>query len=781
MSVFTPRFIVSLGNREPMARKRLLTVEDAVLLHLLDYTRFTPEDSVPMELTQAGMSATLGVRRSHISMSLDAAVTQGNAEEHLSRVKGEKRKRKCYFLTHAGKEAARGLKASVAATRVRAELPDGSPFKGTLDGLAEKLGIRLPALALLVKEGRVSIPGAVRGFPRHAAKLPQVAGFRGREEELMRVSELLEGKVRNLAVIGMPGIGKTALVARAVQDCPADRILWYSVTDWTSPRNAITHIADILSAGGSNRLKRYLEFHEIPDMGDVRDILAAESLQLTMIFDDCHKAGQSMQAFLGMLAHACDKSSRLGLCLVGRHIQFLDGFRAHGEQSGTSVIVLGPLDMESSLEMLRDRGIKENEAKAIAEKSGGHPFYLSLAKSRSDPGDITEMLAREVHASLSETEAGLMHQISVFREPISAEEIAETQDEIDALDNLSRLFLLIRAGEWSMHSLLRDFYYSRQPQPMREARHERAAEYYAMRGQGGSVERLYHLFMARDYDSAVMGLVSSGGKLVTQGYVDEILALCALVPEGWQNPDDRFGIGFLHASALDMLGRWDEASDLYRQSLAIARELGDLAGEAKVLGRLGAVQYRKGDLKGARGTLEKALAMSTECPETLRAELSGSLGVILWKLGETDDARKSHESDLRISREQGDGRGIARALNNLGILDWQSSDYTKALEKYAQALACAEKLVDSRLVAILYSNMGDVHRSTGNPAEARRYYERCLELAEDLKFDWQIAEAYRGLAEVVPEKRQDYLSRALNIFERLGAAEDAKTVRETRR
>ena len=163
---------------------------------------------------------------------------------------------------------------------------------------------------------------------------------------------------------------------------------------------------------------------------------------------------------------------------------------------------------------------------------------------------------------------------------------------------------------------------------------------------------------------------------------------------------------------------------------------------------------------------------------SLMAELHGSLGVVLWKLGDTDAARKSHDSDLRISEAGKDQRGISRALNNLGILDWLAGNHTTALEKYARALKCAEKIADNRLIAILYSNMGDVHRTMGNATDARRYYERCLELAEDLKFNWQVAEAYRGLADVMPEKRSDYLSRALNIFDRLGAEEDAKTVRE---
>ena len=69
-----------------MARKRLVTVEEAILLHLFDYSRYIPEDTVPMELAQAGISRSLGVRRSHVSISLDAAKTREFVEEDLARV-----------------------------------------------------------------------------------------------------------------------------------------------------------------------------------------------------------------------------------------------------------------------------------------------------------------------------------------------------------------------------------------------------------------------------------------------------------------------------------------------------------------------------------------------------------------------------------------------------------------------------------------------------------------------------------------------------------------------
>ena len=81
-------------NAVCMARKRLVTVEEAILMHLLDYARYSSEDTVPMELAQAGISQALGVRRSHVSMSLDSAKSKGMVEEHIARVKGESRRRK---------------------------------------------------------------------------------------------------------------------------------------------------------------------------------------------------------------------------------------------------------------------------------------------------------------------------------------------------------------------------------------------------------------------------------------------------------------------------------------------------------------------------------------------------------------------------------------------------------------------------------------------------------------------------------------------------------------
>ena len=768
-----------------MARKRLLTVEEAILLHLLDNIRYMPEDDVPLTITQAGISRALGVRRSHISTSLDFAKNRGTVEEHLSRVRGEKRKRKCYFLTPAGLISAKETLSRVLESRVQAVMADGTAFSGTFESLLSALKsphIRA-RLALLCIENRLTIPPDSEPATGESARvrLPEIGELLGRENELELFKSLFSGEASLLFLTGMPGIGKTWLAADAASRFGGESVFWYTINEWGSPRNLASHLAHHLSGIGSSRLERYLETHEIPDPADVHDILLDIKSDLNIILDDCQNSGPAMASFLDMLASACAKSPNIGIAMVGRHIPGPVGKRANLGNEGCISLELKPLDEASSLELLTMKGISEELARSIAKKSGGHPLFLTLAGRDSEKGErynIEKMLAAEVSATLSDRENELMAVLSVFRVPVSSDALAESQEDLEILESLKKRSLLSDNSGWCMHALLRDFYLARQAPADRASRHERAAEYYNHHPGNFSnrIEEVHHLLMAGDAESAILAIISRGTDMLARGYVDELLALCDLVPETWANPDDALGLGYLKASALDLIGNWEDAASVYRDALGMARELGDRDREAAILRRLGAIHYRQGNMAEAKKLMEIAMGLTDSPP--LVAELHGSLGVVMWKMGDSVSARKAHESDLSISTARNDRVGMARALNNLGILDWEAGNNPGAMERYSRALKMAQKNSDTRLVAILYSNMGDVQRSMGNADDAKRYYERCLELAEDLKFNWQVAEAYRSLSEIVPEKRRDYLSRALTIFERLGADEDAKTVRE---
>ena len=260
-----------------MAKKRPVTVEEAILVHLLDYKRYFKEDTVPMKMTQAGISRALGVRRSHISTSLDNAKQKETIEESMAHIKGETRRRKCYFLTESGISIAKELKEKIARTEVFATLPDNNEFKGTLSELLECLdtSVTLPKVALLTFDGKTNIPSpsAESEMPiKGGDNVPEIRHFFGRERELAEMESFFSGDNRLLLVNGIPGIGKTALVAHAINNYSKfGDAFWFSVTDWSSPRNTANHLAAFFDARGFSRFKRYVTAHGVPDFADLRD------------------------------------------------------------------------------------------------------------------------------------------------------------------------------------------------------------------------------------------------------------------------------------------------------------------------------------------------------------------------------------------------------------------------------------------------------------------------------------------------------------------------------
>ncbi|HKB16326.1 MAG TPA: tetratricopeptide repeat protein, partial [Planctomycetota bacterium] len=94
--------------------------------------------------------------------------------------------------------------------------------------------------------------------------------------------------------------------------------------------------------------------------------------------------------------------------------------------------------------------------------------------------------------------------------------------------------------------------------------------------------------------------------------------------------------------------QYAEAEAALEAALGLFRDLGDRAGEARTLGRLGLFYRSRGDSARSREHQEKALA---------------------------------------LARELGDRAEEARALEGLGGLDNALGDHSKARERYEQSLA----------------------------------------------------------------------------------------------
>jgi hypothetical protein len=136
-----------------------ITVNDKILVHLLEYTRYNDRPEVPREITQQGISEIVGARRSHVSLALSTLRERTLVEEKTVRVTDEVRRRKGYFLTSKGFETAKGLAEKYQTFKVRIE-EAGGVKEAMISELPQLLGEKyylVDVLCCLNKDGTLDI------------------------------------------------------------------------------------------------------------------------------------------------------------------------------------------------------------------------------------------------------------------------------------------------------------------------------------------------------------------------------------------------------------------------------------------------------------------------------------------------------------------------------------------------------------------------------------------------------------------------------------------------
>src|SRR5512136_1892540 len=108
------------------AKGRLkLTVKEKLLLELDQHSCEEDRGDYPIELTQKGLGESIGVRRSHVALSLQGLVEDKLVEVKKGRIEGEKRRQNIYILTPNGRSHAHEIRARVLSQDADFEMPGG--------------------------------------------------------------------------------------------------------------------------------------------------------------------------------------------------------------------------------------------------------------------------------------------------------------------------------------------------------------------------------------------------------------------------------------------------------------------------------------------------------------------------------------------------------------------------------------------------------------------------------------------------------------------------------
>jgi tetratricopeptide (TPR) repeat protein len=176
-----------------------------------------------------------------------------------------------------------------------------------------------------------------------------------------------------------------------------------------------------------------------------------------------------------------------------------------------------------------------------------------------------------------------------------------------------------------------------------------------------------------------------------------------------------------------------KARAYYEEALALAREIGDQAGEATVLINLGETCSLLGQTDEAIQHLKESVtvARAIRAPR-IEGYALGALGVVHFNQGQPEKAISYYEQSLKLLSELGDRRGIGSNTLNLANAYTRLGQLDKAASWYERSLAVARGSRDRSNEAAALTGLGSILARSGQADKAIGYYEQALAIFREI-------------------------------------------------
>ncbi|MGH8901325.1 MAG: helix-turn-helix transcriptional regulator [Egibacteraceae bacterium] len=236
----------------------------------------------------------------------------------------------------------------------------------------------------------------------------------------------------------------------------------------------------------------------------------------------------------------------------------------------------------------------------------------------------------------------------------------------------------------------------------------------------------------------VRGHLSEG-----RGWLEQALAGSAEAPRELR-AKALWGAGWLAGWA----GDFAAADAAGKESLALARQVGDIRGAARALHLLGVWVGLQDPVAGCP-LLEESVALARQAGD--RWCLAGALG--LWGFGECFQsafaaARQLLEECLTVARDAHDKQGLRIGLIGLGYVALEEGAHESAEASLREGLVVARELDDPVWTGLALLFLGELGRARGEHSRARALVEEGLNLIRASEFRWAVATAHVYLGRI---------------------------------
>jgi len=224
-----------------------------------------------------------------------------------------------------------------------------------------------------------------------------------------------------------------------------------------------------------------------------------------------------------------------------------------------------------------------------------------------------------------------------------------------------------------------------------------------------------------------------------------------------------------YARCLGLPRTFDEAEVAARESIELARSIGDVAQCAASMTTLAAALMQVNRSEDGYHYASEAERLAREAHDEPKHAIA--LEIKALTAPTSREALALGEQAAAAYRRAGAHRRLAMVQSSLTYNALLHCDLAAARRLMPEALRLAEKIGDSFVVSFTQGNLGLVMLLTGDPARAAQAFTRELQLANQYRYEPQRYEAINGLAGVAAARREDELAAQLLAAAETGGPE----------
>jgi len=209
------------------------------------------------------------------------------------------------------------------------------------------------------------------------------------------------------------------------------------------------------------------------------------------------------------------------------------------------------------------------------------------------------------------------------------------------------------------------------------------------------------------------------------------------------------------AKTLELIGRWSDAEELYREQLMMVREAGDRVAEARLLTSISDLVRRLGRMDEAEQIALDGERIARELGDREAIARSvGYRGLLHWRRGQLGEALTCYAEQEKLARELGNRSALGMALGNRGSVYADRGEYDAALADYAESEEIVRELGDRLGIANSVGNRGTIYQSLGDYDKAMECYLEEEKIEREMGFRKGIGHAVGNRASIHRDRKE---------------------------